>query len=171
MTKEEEKILDDMETLLSQYKKQKQEKQSLKDNKPITKNDLKELITELKQPQTTTATPAVNQPSTKKIEQEERTQIAVQIWKDAKATSVICMIAIILPMITIFASMISPSMALVVSLMGIIYPCFVFVKMINIQTLAYRKYGLKPLFQFPQQRNIGMQYQNQQKQKRGDNFI
>lgn len=93
-------------------------------------------------------------------------QIAMQIWKDSKATSIVCLIAMVLPMISILVAMFPDGAmyALVIALFGILYPCFVFVRMISIQTRLHMKYGLKPMFQFPQQ-NIPQQRMQYNKER------
>lgn len=97
------------------------------------------------------------QPVKKTLTKDE--QIALQVWKDAKATSIVCLIAIVLPFIGILIAMAKNGAmyAMIIALAGIVYPCVVFVKSVFIQKRAYLKYGLKPMFQLPQQQSMFQQ--------------
>lgn len=81
---------------------------------------------------------------------EERKQIAFQLWKDSRSTSIVCMICMVFPLICSVIAMVSFAAAILVAFIGLIYPCMVFVKSMTIQARCYRKYGLKPLFMFNQ---------------------
>lgn len=98
-------------------------------------------------------------------------QIALQIWRDSKATMIVCLIAIVFPMMSILIAMMEPQFALIISMVGIIYPCFILVKMISVQTRLHQKYGLRPLLQFRQQQMMYQQppqIQQQRKVNQGD---
>lgn len=103
-----------------------------------------------------------------------RQQIALQIWRDSKATTIICLIAIVFPMMSILIAMIEPQFALIISMVGIIYPCFILVKMISVQTRLHQKYGLRPLLQFRQQQPMYQQIPQQQplqQQKKNEDIM
>lgn len=158
MNEKEGNIVNQMKDLLRKYE-QEEKKQ---DDKPITKNDLKELITEMNKPK-------VILQHTKQINKDQ--EIAMQIWKDSKTTSIICMIAIVFPLITIMITMFPNGLmiALVIAFVGLIYPVLILMKMMNIQMRAYKKYGLKPIFFI---RQMQMPYQQMQnKNQQGENFL
>lgn len=97
-----------------------------------------------------------SQPS-KPFTKDERKQFAYQLWKDAKATSIVCIIAIAFPMIGALIGSINVMIGVLTGFIGMIFPCFILVKMMGIQQRCYQKYGWPTLFskmqqqQFPQQ--------------------
>lgn len=153
MTKEEEQTIKKMKKIVSEYEQKEKEKKE-----PATKGDLDQLLKMMNQKNTTIEkieTPEKTQ-TRKKMTSDEREQLAYQIYKDAKTVSIVCLITIVFPMITIFVTMFDPMIAMIIALLGVIYPCVIFIRMINLQTRAYRKYGWKPLFYFPQQQQRGI---------------
>lgn len=187
MTKEDDKLFSEMDATITKYKQSKEEKEQKKKEKEkyitVNKEDLKGLLDQVnkgrpveatlpQQSPVTVGAGQANEPSiviTQQPVQKQLTvkqQIAMQIWKDSKATSIVCLIAMVLPMISILVAMFPDGAmyALVIALFGILYPCFVFVRMISIQTRLHMKYGLKPMFQFPQQ-NIPQQRMQYNKER------
>ena len=190
MTKEDDKLFSEMDATIIKYKQSKEEKEQKKKEKEkyitVNKEDLKGLLDQVNkgrpveaalpqvmQPQEAVQPQQVMQPQQQQqpIQPQqkrstEKEQIAMQIWKDSKATSIVCLIAMVLPMISILVAMFpdGATYALVIALFGILYPCFVFVRMISIQTRLHMKYGLKPMFQFPQQ-NISQQRMQYNKER------
>lgn len=140
---EEKNTIDQMKKLIKDYENKNREK----DKKPVTMGDLKKLMNDYKKPNATVEI----KPVKKEIKIDEKKQIAYQIYKDAKTTSIVCLIAITFPLITTLIGAINVSVALIIGLIGIIYPCLILVKSISIQTRAYKKYGFRPIFMFPQQ--------------------
>ena len=173
--KKKEITLDQIEKDVDAYKKQQKQK-------PLTKNDLEEFIKRINlkkipsketikkeyapfTPAETTTIPQQPPEETKQLQPNERKQIAYQLYKDAKTISIVCLIAIIFPLVIIFVTMIDPMYAMIIALVGIIFPIFIFMKMIGIQTRAYKKYGWKPLFQFNPQTPPYQPYQQKGPQK------
>ena len=199
MSKEEEKILSEIQTKVKEYEKLQKEKEEKKKEKSkyVTKDDLlKELLNQINQDKPVAGAPTkVIQPQQmqqqgiiqpQQMQQQgiiqpqqmqpkpmsEKQQIAFQLWKDAKATSLVCLIAILLPLISILITMMPDGTmyALVIVFAGIVYPCFILVRMIGLQTKLYQKYGLKPLLQFRQQYQMPYQ-QGQTKNNKGDMML
>lgn len=153
----EEKVLKDIGKAIKTYEEQKKEE----DDGPITKADLDKFLVKLNENrvavqdpsqavmQNSSATPSVK-PNVKQSTNKQ--QIAFQLWKDSKATSIICIIAIVCPMLSSLITMAAGATAgLILALVGLVYPCMVFVRMAGLQAELYKKYGLKPLFQLQQQ--------------------
>lgn len=181
--KDDENILSEIEKLVKERNKPKEEpvvketpveepKVKVKDEEvTLSVSDLQKILSSpgAFTPETTKPKKKIKratlQPLQQKQQLSEREQIALQIWKDAKTTSIICLIAMILPMITVLVTMFPEGLtiALLVAFGGLIYPAIVFAKMIATQAKLHQKYGLKPLLsqQRPQQCNRpGMQNQN-----------
>lgn len=161
---EKEKAL--LETVITKRKKAEEEKKKEKAEN-YSKEDLEKLLVKVnasvdKQPgqPVTTFAPATQQTNKRQPTQQE--QIAYSIYRDAKNTSILCLIAIVLPFIVILVTMFPGGgmFAMVIALGGIVYPCFALVKSIIVQTRAYKKYGFKPLLQLPQQQKPQQQMDN-----------
>lgn len=168
MKAEDKKLLSEIDALVAKHKKtieeneQKEEQKKKEELTVVTKDDLKELLEQMNkkaEPIMPTETKQIVQQPQQGASQQQKQpmgkrNIAYQLWKDSKATSIVCLIAIVLPMITILVTMFSDGAmyALMIAFAGLIYPCFVFVKMVGYQTRLNKKYGFKPLFQFQQQR-------------------
>lgn len=152
-------------------RKKAEEKEKREKSEDYSKEDLEKLLVRLNATLTQQDHPVTTtQPSNKKQPTQQQ-QIAYSIWKDAKATSIVCLIAIVLPFITILIAMWpgGEMFAMIIALAGIMYPCFVFVKSIFIQTKIHKKYGLKPLFKLPQQQ-IPQQHMNDKDIGKGEMF-
>lgn len=166
-----ESLIKDMDAVVTKYKKEKEEKEQRKkeEDSVVTKKDLETFLAEInKQKDTVVDSELKAESNVQPVRQKQPSrdqQIAYQIWKDSKATSIVCIIAIVLPMITILISMFpgGTMAALVAAFIGLIYPCLIFVKMVSIQTRAHKKYGWKPLFQFQQQPRMMEQQANTNK--------
>lgn len=166
MTKKETALLDEIKTTINKYEKEKaakkKEKQTIQQDKSLTVDDLIKFINAQQKPVGNiqqTPQPMPMTPMQPQQPPSNKQQIAFQLWRDSKATTVVCLIAIVLPMISILIAMIPDGgmYALIITMIGIIYPCLVLVKMVSLQTKLHHKYGFKPLLQFRQP----IQYQQQ----------
>ena len=158
-------LIKEMDAVIKKHKAEEKAKEKKKEEvkKSITIEDLQKLLVEVnanKKPTVESSIDSSQQPILTQQQQPMRQkqpskdqQIAYQLWKDSKSTSIVCLIAIVMPMIAVLVTMFpgGAMFALVVAMCGIIYPCIVLVKMIGLQMRAYRKYGLKPLLMFRSQ--------------------
>lgn len=177
---EYDSLVKDLDAVVTKHKQEKKEKEQKKKEikKTISVDDLKKLLEDInakKSPDVETTTQPIDQ-AQQPMKQKQPTkdqQIAYQLWKDSKATSIVCLIAMIFPMITALISMFPGGVmaAMMVAFIGLIYPCLVLVKMIGIQTRAYKKYGLKPMFLFKQQQPQMMPQQQQSPGKKQQEFF
>lgn len=173
--------MQEMDAVIKKHKAEEKEKKRIAEERKKAKivketisiEDLKKLIVDINAKQQSAAGPAADpkiefsqQPMTQQQQKKQPTreqQIAYQLWKDSKATSIVCLIAIVMPMIAVLVTMFpgGAMFALVVAMCGIIYPCIVLVKMIGLQMRAYKKYGLKPLLMFRSQQQPVIPYHMQ----------
>jgi len=156
-----------VEDEIKQTEKKLKELQKKQKKEPVTKADLQEMLKKFNDKTNGIPEKPDKKTTIKKTEkkddtmsQDKKRALAYQLYKDAKSMSIVCLIAIIFPLITIFTTMISEMLAMIVAMLGLIYPCVVFVRMINIQSRAAKKYGWKPLFSIPQQNQNPQQRQN-----------
>lgn len=150
----EKNLIEEMRSMVKKHDTKEREKKK-QENRPITMKDLEKFLQSphkiadpnLGSQPMIQAQPIQQQP--KELTQQQ--QIAIHLWKDSKATSIVCLIAIITALAIPLVAMINLMVALIVALFMILYPILIFVKMVQYQTRLHNRYGLKPLFQFQQQ--------------------
>ena len=100
---------------------------------------------------------------------QEKYKMAQMTMKLAKNISILCMLIFIIPVVSILVTMMDLEMAaLVVAMMAMIYPAFLFVQSLGMQTYLSKKYGLRPLMRMPPQQMMpgsqGQPYRKQNKE-------
>ena len=179
MTGEDEELVKRMKTRIAEYEKtmaEREQKAKTQKDGEITHDDLQRFLNMVNKAKTedqpTREPPVIQtteqQPVQKGLSKDK--EIALALWKDAKSTSIVCLIAIVLPFIGIMVAMFEGTYAMVIALGGIVYPCFVFVRSVAMQSRIYKKYGLKPMFQMPQQPVGSQQNVKQNQMNRGGLF-
>lgn len=161
MNKEIDLLTEIEKTIKDRKKILKKKEEKKKQPQTITKQDLENLLKKFSrntQTEPVIIQPITTQETTQPVQQKQPTkdqQIAYGIYKDAKATSIVCIIAMILPIIVALISMFPNGMMLsiMIAFIGMIYPILILMKARNTQIRAYIKYGYKPisLLQMPQQ--------------------
>lgn len=169
--KDEEAAL--LEKLLKDHKKKKEKKAA---DKPLTVGDLNKILQQQKGsltcsncgskreledtfcPNCGSRVSSGNmiqiqaQPAKKGMSYEEKKQIAHGIWRDSRSCTIVCLIAMLAPLICALIGVIFAAAALLAALGALIYPTFIFVKQLGLQAQLHKKYGFKPILMFkPQQ--------------------
>lgn len=152
-----------------EVKKQKREQ-----NKPITINDLQKIFKEKQKgsltcsscgkihetddiycPECGSKTNIENvyqiqaQPmQQKQLSMQEKKRIAYDIWRDSRSTTIVCLIAMLAPLLCVLIGVVYAAAALLTAMGIMIYPIFIFVKHQSLQAKLFKKYGFKPLL-FP----------------------
>ena len=171
-----EKTIQEQEEIKTQQKEQDQ-------NKEITKKDLQDLIGLMQNQPAQTIQPDLSIPQQNIQQQQQqqqppstKQQIAAVAMKDAKNISVLSLMILILPIITIFITMMKQEMiAIIITLAISVYPILLFVRSIGTQTYLSEKYGFRPLFKFRSQQtrqlHTNMNPQEIQKQKNQETIL
>jgi len=182
-TKKKEALLKEMATVVDKYKAvEKEEAKDKAKEEPFTKRDMDNMLNQLRgggpQPTVTVAPGQTGDPSiiiTEQLQQQPPTEkqiVAHQIWKDQKSLSIVCLIAVILPMLAVLTTMAAGEMvALIISFAAMIYPLFLFVKSMQVQAMLQMKYGFKPLFQFQPRRPMQPNMMKQKPQQPKDQEV